>query len=103
MFMDWLRSQRPDLVPLYEELYANGAYAPAAERRRLAALLPVSPSRAPAGLRRADAESVEPSSLNPNLRLRRVGSEGSAPGRSGQRSNGAPSQQAAIGLQKALF
>ncbi len=39
IFMDWLRSQRPDLVPRYERLYARGAYAPKAERDRLAALI----------------------------------------------------------------
>ncbi|HEV2786375.1 MAG TPA: radical SAM protein [Solirubrobacteraceae bacterium] len=39
IFMDWLREHRPDLVPLYDKLYARGAYAPAAERKRLAALL----------------------------------------------------------------
>jgi DNA repair photolyase len=39
IYMDWLRSYRPDLVPLYEQLYARGAYAPAEERTRLAALL----------------------------------------------------------------
>ncbi|MEA2222583.1 MAG: hypothetical protein QOH83_959 [Solirubrobacteraceae bacterium] len=39
IYMDWLRSYRPDLVPLYEQLYARGAYAPPDERRRLAALL----------------------------------------------------------------
>ena len=38
IFMDWLRSNRPDLVPLYERLYAHGAYAPKAERERMAAL-----------------------------------------------------------------
>jgi len=38
IFFDWLRSYRPDLVPRYEELYRRGAYAPAAERRRLAGL-----------------------------------------------------------------
>jgi len=38
IFMDWLRGYRPDLVPRYEELYARGAYAPAAERKRIAAL-----------------------------------------------------------------
>jgi DNA repair photolyase len=38
VFMEWLRSYRPDLVPRYERLYARGAYAPPAERRRLAAL-----------------------------------------------------------------
>lgn len=39
VFLEWLRSARPQLVPRYEELYANGAYAPATERRRLAALV----------------------------------------------------------------
>ncbi len=39
IFFDWLRSQRPDLLPLYERLYARGAYAPPEERRRLAALV----------------------------------------------------------------
>jgi DNA repair photolyase len=39
IYMDWLRSYRPDLVPLYEQLYARGAYARPGERRRLAALL----------------------------------------------------------------
>jgi hypothetical protein len=37
--MDWLRSQRPDLVPRYEELYARGAYAPKTERERLSRLV----------------------------------------------------------------
>jgi DNA repair photolyase len=35
IFFDWLRSQRPDLVPRYEALYRRGAYAPTEERRRL--------------------------------------------------------------------
>jgi DNA repair photolyase len=39
IFMDWLRSQRPDLVPRYEQLYARGAYAPKAERERLSRLV----------------------------------------------------------------
>jgi DNA repair photolyase len=39
IFMDWLRSQRPDLVPHYERLYARGAYAPKAERERLSRLV----------------------------------------------------------------
>jgi DNA repair photolyase len=39
VFMDWLRSYRPDLVPRYESLYARGAYAPKAERERLSALV----------------------------------------------------------------
>jgi DNA repair photolyase len=39
VFMGWLRSQRPDLVPRYERLYRRGAYAPREERERLAALV----------------------------------------------------------------
>jgi DNA repair photolyase len=39
IFMDWLRSNRPDLVPLYERLYARGAYAPKEERERISALV----------------------------------------------------------------
>ncbi|HEY4812011.1 MAG TPA: radical SAM protein [Solirubrobacteraceae bacterium] len=39
VFMDWLRSQRPDLVPRYEELYRRRAYAPQGERERLARMV----------------------------------------------------------------
>ncbi len=39
LFMDWLADHRPDLVERYRELYRRGAYAPQAERRRLAGLL----------------------------------------------------------------
>jgi DNA repair photolyase len=39
VFMDWLRAQRPDLVPRYERLYARGAYAPREERARLSKLV----------------------------------------------------------------
>ncbi|MEA2200658.1 MAG: hypothetical protein QOI89_1254 [Solirubrobacteraceae bacterium] len=39
VFMDWMRSQRPDLVPRYEELYRRGAYAPKAERERLSRMV----------------------------------------------------------------
>jgi DNA repair photolyase len=39
VFMDWLEEARPDLVERYGEIYARGAYAPADERRRLAALV----------------------------------------------------------------
>ena len=38
IFFDWLRSQRPDLVERYDQLYARGAYAPRAERERIARL-----------------------------------------------------------------
>jgi DNA repair photolyase len=39
VFMDWMRSQRPDLLPRYEELYRRGAYAPKEERARLARMV----------------------------------------------------------------
>ena len=35
IFFDWLRAHRPDLLPRYERLYRDGAYAPPAERRRI--------------------------------------------------------------------
>jgi DNA repair photolyase len=39
VFMDWLRSQRPDLVSRYEELYRRSAYAPREERERLSRMV----------------------------------------------------------------
>lgn len=39
VFMDWLRTQRPELVRRYENLYQGGAYAPSEERKRLAGLV----------------------------------------------------------------
>jgi DNA repair photolyase len=39
VFMDWLAENRSDLVDRYRDLYRRGAYAPTAERRRLARLV----------------------------------------------------------------
>ncbi len=39
VFMEWLAENRPELTDLYEDLYRRGAYAPPAERRRLASLI----------------------------------------------------------------
>jgi DNA repair photolyase len=39
IFFDWLRAHRPDLIERYERLYARGAYAPPAERERLARMV----------------------------------------------------------------
>ena len=64
VFMDWLRSYRPDLVPRYETLYARGAYAPQAERNRLAQLVS-SGRRVVPGLRRDPAEAVEAGMATP--------------------------------------
>jgi DNA repair photolyase len=67
VFMDWLRSQRPDLVPRYEELYARGAYAPKAERERLGAVLraarrkhPLRGTRSGMFRRAADSPPLDP-------------------------------------------
>ncbi len=39
LFFDWLEQNRPELVPRYRQLYRRGAYAPPAERQRLAAMV----------------------------------------------------------------
>ena len=39
LWFEWLEEHRPDLIPMYRKLYARGAYAPQAERDRLAALV----------------------------------------------------------------
>jgi DNA repair photolyase len=39
IFMEWLRSYRPDLVERYEALYRRGAYVPRDEQQRLQVLL----------------------------------------------------------------
>jgi DNA repair photolyase len=46
VFMDWLRSYRPDLVEHYEELYARGAYAPRAEQDRMSGIVSRARSKA---------------------------------------------------------
>ena len=38
-YRDWLTREYPYLLPLYRELYGNGSYAPAAYRKRIAALV----------------------------------------------------------------
>jgi hypothetical protein len=67
VFMDWLRSQRPDLVPRYEQLYARGAYAPKAERDRIGEVLsaarrkhPLRGARAGAFRRNARSPALDP-------------------------------------------
>jgi DNA repair photolyase len=48
LFFAWLQEQRPDLLERYRDLYHRGAYAPATERQRLAALV-TGPEAAPPG------------------------------------------------------
>ena len=75
VFMDWLRSQRPDLVPRYEQLYARGAYAPKAERERIAGVLaaarrkhPLRGTRAGAFRRNARSPALDPRAPAPPRR-----------------------------------
>jgi DNA repair photolyase len=66
VFMDWLRSYRPDLVSRYEELYAQGAYAPKDVRDRMSGMVrrrssrEWGASRARWGTRRLDAVPAGP-------------------------------------------
>jgi DNA repair photolyase len=61
VFMDWLRTQRPDLVERYEQLYRRGAYAPREERERLAGL--VRRPGAASGFRRRSGLPAEPADV----------------------------------------
>jgi DNA repair photolyase len=74
VFMSWLAAARPDLVPEYERLYARGAYANPAERKRLGKLVKArnrstdpryrrSRARAAAARERAAAEEPKQESL----------------------------------------
>jgi DNA repair photolyase len=69
VFMGWLRSQRPDLVARYEQLYSRGAYAPREERKRLSGLVRRDGQRPSGGFRRVRrqprTESIAPSSPAP--------------------------------------
>ncbi|HWF34824.1 MAG TPA: hypothetical protein VG295_05620 [Solirubrobacteraceae bacterium] len=65
LFFAWLREHRPDLVDRYEDLYHRGAYAPVAERRRLAALV-TGPDAAPPGRTRGMRRA--PPTISPTLR-----------------------------------
>jgi len=82
VFMEWLRSYRPDLVERYERLYRGRAYAPRAEQERLSALV--------RGRRRAGAA---PFRRDQDRDYGHVGGAGAAVGR-GDRGESAPRQTA---------
>ncbi len=65
VFMDWLRTQRPELVRRYEGLYASGAYAPTDERRRLADLVRRPGTKS--GFRRLPEQRASPDPPNDSL------------------------------------
>jgi DNA repair photolyase len=71
VFFAWLEQRRPELLERYKELYAKGAYAPSAERKRLQELVhvpdrkrrsrkPPPPSRGPQAKRETTREAPEP-------------------------------------------
>jgi hypothetical protein len=73
IWFDWLRENRPDLLPRYEELYERGAYMPRAEADRLAAMVRRGRSGGPGrGLRppRGDAAQDEDVSRPPGRQPR---------------------------------
>jgi DNA repair photolyase len=59
IFMEWLRSYRPDLVEHYEELYARGAYLPRVEQERLGALVRRARARTVGAFRREPGREYE--------------------------------------------
>ncbi len=102
VFMDWMRSYRPDLVAHYEDLYARGAYLPTDERRRMTDMLSRTPPGAPwigagriPGFRREDG-SGDPADGAGDRTLRGV-----APARRPGPRTGAPLRPAEV--QTALF
>ena len=61
IFMEWLRSYRPDLVERYELLYARGAYVGSEERERIHALLGKRPGTRSAPVTRDKMPAARPS------------------------------------------
>ncbi|MGZ4276987.1 MAG: radical SAM protein [Solirubrobacteraceae bacterium] len=76
VFMEWLRSYRPDLVERYERLYDRSAYLPDAEQRRLQQMLRSGPARA------APRFTRQASEVQREIAARRAQREGTARRRS---------------------
>jgi DNA repair photolyase len=93
IWFDWLRAQRPDLVPHYEKLYARGAYATGAERDRLSALVKGAP-------RRAGRRPPRRQTGFRSLRGERAGGAGAAAAGPGRAENGGEPRG---GRQQSLF
>jgi DNA repair photolyase len=110
IFMEWLRSYRPDLVGRYEALYRRGAYAPKEEQDRLRRLLSGTytktghdpPRRSPADSRGVRARTVSrgsprPAPMPPDPRPPERPADGLAPGER------AEAVRPRAGRQEALF
>jgi DNA repair photolyase len=59
IFMEWLRSYRPDLVERYEELYECSAYLPRVEQERLGSLVRRARARTVGAFRREPGREYE--------------------------------------------
>jgi DNA repair photolyase len=72
IWFDWLRENRPDLLPRYQKLYGSRAYLPSAEQKRLSALVRPPKLRRPERpggrwRRREDQSASEPQAGRPGL------------------------------------
>jgi len=71
VFMSWLSAARPDLVDRYEGIYAKGAYAAPAERKRIGKLVNgysrSSDPRYDRSRRRADAAARRAAAERPSV------------------------------------
>jgi DNA repair photolyase len=67
LFFEWLRANRPDLIPRYEQLYRRGAYMATAERERLSQLVK-GPELAPGERMRGRLRPRKPSPKREGLR-----------------------------------
>ncbi|TMM12547.1 MAG: radical SAM protein [Actinobacteria bacterium] len=85
IFFDWLREHRPDLIPLYERLYARGAYAPKAVQERMRKLASA-PGLKPRRFLRDRDETGHAAARDPGASAPTAGAPESAPEEVGQDS-----------------
>jgi DNA repair photolyase len=100
VFMEWLRSYRPDLVEHYEELYARGAYLQQPERDRIAGLLRAGGAPGARPFRRDPADDRP---LERALRLRPSGLRSARRPPGGAAASGSPADRPATPSQESLF
>jgi DNA repair photolyase len=100
VFMEWLKSYRPDLVEHYEELYARGAYLQQPERDRIAAVLRAGGAPRARPFRRDPADDRP---LDRALRQRPSGLRAARRQTRGAAATSSPEDQPATPSQEALF
>jgi DNA repair photolyase len=95
LFFEWLKDNRPDLLPLYERLYRRGAYAPPDERRRLRQLVKGPDRMAEEFLRGRTGQSMADSPERTGHRA-----AGRANGRANGRAAGSPQEPSERALDR---